>query len=461
MADNMAIGFDGQRLPASVEAEQSVLGSILIEPSCITLVTSQLKPEYFYIPQHQEIYKVLCEMFELSIAIDFVAVLERLKNAGVYDETGGKAYLTQLAQIVPTAANVQNYVSIVRERYYSRALIIAAQEIIHDATDNVMDADKLISSAEQKIYDIRSGKDLSGLTHIKDVIKDETYERLTKMNDPETRDEYIGMKTGFSQLDRVIGGLNKSDMIIIGARPGMGKTAFALNLARNAAVNKDKTVCFFSLEMTRDQLAQRMLSNEASIESDHLRSGELTPDEWTRLAQAGQSLSGTNIYFDETPGITVPEMKAKLLRMKSVDLVVIDYLGLMQGSSSRAKENRVQEISEITRNLKIMAKDLKVPVICCAQLNRGTEKTGKSHRPSLSDLRESGSIEQDADIVMFLYRETYYKLEGDEQIEEADEHKAELIIAKNRHGGTDKIDLDWDGKYSRFSGVTYTQDDDI
>ncbi len=453
---NLPVDFDGQRLPASVEAEQSVLGSILIDPACISLVAVQIKPEYFYIPQHREIFKVLTEMFELNIAIDFVAVLERLKKAGVYDEAGGKAYLAQLAQAVPTSANVQTYVGIVRERFYARSLIVAAQEIINDASDSALDAESLLNNAEQRIYDIRSGSQLSGLTHIKDVIRDETYDRLTKMNDPETRDDYIGIPSGFSVLDSIIGGLNKSDMVIIGARPGMGKTAFALCLARNVAVNAKKTVCFFSLEMTRDQLAQRMLSNEASIEGDHLRSGELTPDEWTRLAQAGTVLSETNIYFDESSGITVPEMKAKLRRRKDVGMVVIDYLGLMH--AARAKENRVQEISEITRNLKIMAKELNVPVVVCAQLNRGTEKGVKNHRPSLSDLRESGSIEQDADIVMFLYRDTYYDQEGDEVVEKSDPNRAELIIAKNRHGQTGKIDLHWEGKYSRFAGIVYNDD---
>lgn len=246
-------------------------------------------------------------------------------------------------------------------------------------------------------------------------------------------------------------GLNKSDLIILGARPGMGKTSFALNIARNVAVNGGKTVCFFSLEMSREQLAQRMLSSEAGIKSEKLRTGELDADEWTRLAQAGANLSKADIYFDETSTITVPEMKAKLRRMRKVDLVIIDYLGLMK--SARPIDNRVQEVSEITRNLKIMAKELRVPVIACAQLSRGTEAKGKSHKPVLADLRDSGSIEQDADIVLFLYREKYYDSEKDDDQDKGDPNQAECIVAKNRHGEIGSVDLYWDGQYTRFTSV--------
>ena len=439
-----------QRLPYSVEAEQSVLGAILIDPKCINQVASIMKPEFFYFPQHKEIYKILSGMFELNLTIDFVSVLERLKNEGVYDEAGGKSYLAQLAQTVPSSANILTYVGIVRERYYARALILAAQNIIKDATENVMDAGRLLDSAEQKIYEIRDGRDVSGLVHIKEVIENETYDRLTKMTDPETKDDYIGIPSGIALLDKKITGLNKSDLIILGARPGMGKTSFALNIARNVAINAKKTVCFFSLEMTRDQLAQRMLSNEASIKSEKLRTGDLTTDEWTRLVQAGANLSEANLYFDETSAITVPEMKAKLMRMKNKpNLVIIDYLGLMK--SAKSTENRVQEVSDITRNLKIMAKELNIPIIVCAQLSRGTEAKGKSHKPALSDLRESGSIEQDADIVLFLYRDVYYDSEKGDTEDRGDPNKAECIIAKNRHGETGSIDLYWDGQFTRFA----------
>lgn len=452
MADEKLIyDLEGGRLPYSVEAEQAVLGSVIIDPKCLNEIAVQMKTEYFYIPQHREIYSAMSAMYELSQTIDFVSLLEKLKSDGVYDEAGGKAYLTQLVQTVPSAANVLTYVAIIRERYYARALMTAAQDIIKDVNENELDSGRLLDNAEQRIFEIRQGREISGLTHIKSVIENETYDRLSKMADPETRADYIGIPSGIGDLDKMITGLNKSDLIILGARPGMGKTSFALNIVRNVAMNTGRTVCFFSLEMTRDQLAQRMLSSEAGIKSEKLRTGELDDDEWTRLAQAGDALSKANIYFDETSAITVPEMKAKLRRMKQVDLVVIDYLGLMK--SARPTENRVQEVSEITRNLKIMAKDLKVPVIACAQLSRGTEAKGKSHRPALSDLRESGSIEQDADIVLFLYREAYYDGEKSDDEDRSDETRAECIVAKNRHGEIGTVDLHWDGQFTRFTSV--------
>jgi len=449
--EKMIYNLDGGRLPYSVEAEQAVLGAILIDPKCLSEVAVQMSTEYFYIPQHKEIYAAMSSMYELSQTIDFVSLLEKLKNDGVYDEAGGKAYLTQLVQTVPSSANILTHIAIIKERYYARSLMNAAQNIIKDINDGEMDSGKLIDNAEQSIYEIRQGREVSGLTHIKSVIENETYDRLTKMSNPDTRDDYIGIPCGIGELDRMITGLNKSDLIILGARPGMGKTSFALNIVRNVAVTSGKTVCFFSLEMSRDQLAQRMLSSEAGIKSEKLRTGDLSDDEWTRLAQAGDNLSKANIFFDETSNITVPEIKAKLRRMKKVDLVVIDYLGLMK--SARNIENRVQEVSEITRNLKIMAKDLKVPVIACAQLSRGTETKGKSHKPALSDLRDSGSIEQDADIVLFLYRDTYYDNEKSDDEDRSDPNKAECIVAKNRHGEIGSVDLYWDGQFTRFTSM--------
>lgn len=450
MADNdRFIDFEGQALPFSTEAEQSVLGAILIDPPSILMVGDILKPEYFYIPQHKAIYSALANMFELNMSIDFITLLERLKSMGTYDEAGGKAYLTQLVQMVPSAANILSYALIIREKFYVRSLILAARDIINDSTGGVADASLLLDSAEQRIFEIRQGRETTGLKHIRDVIQQETYDRLTKISNPETKEDYLGIPSGISELDKVITGLNKSDLIILGARPGMGKTSFALNIARNVAVGSGRTVCFFSLEMTRDQLAQRMISNEASIKSEKLRTGELSTDEWTRIAQAGETLCGADIYFDETSGITVPEMKARLRRLKQVDLVIIDYLQLMK--SAKRTENRVQEVSDITRNLKIMAKELAVPVIVCAQLSRGTEAKGKSHRPGLADLRESGSIEQDADIVLFLYREDYYAQENDDPDNQPDQHKAECIVAKNRHGETRTVDLHWDGQFTRFT----------
>ena len=452
MSDEKLIyNIDGGRLPYSVEAEQSVLGSVLIDPKCLNDIAVSMKTEYFYIPQHREIYKAMASMYELSQTIDYVSLLEKLKKDGVYDEAGGKAYLTQLVQTVPTSANVLTYVAIIREHYYTRSLLTAAQGIIKDVNENTMDSGKLLDSAEQRIYEIRQGREISGLTHIKSVIENETYDRLAKMADPETRNDYIGIPCGIGELDKMITGLNKSDLIILGARPGMGKTSFALNIVRNVAMGTGRTVCFFSLEMTRDQLAQRLLSSEAGIKSEKLRTGDLDEAEWARLATAGENLSKANIYFDESSAITVPEMKAKLRRMKKVDLVVIDYLGLMK--SAKPTDNRVNEVSEITRNLKIMAKELMVPVITCAQLSRGTEAKGKSHKPALSDLRDSGSIEQDADIVLFLYRDTYYDNEKADDEDRSDPNKAECIVAKNRHGEIGTVDLYWDGQFTRFTSV--------
>lgn len=446
----LVLDLEGGKIPYDLDAEQAILGSILIDPACMNHVIPLMKEEYFYIPQHREIYRVLTSMLELNQRIDYIALLDRLKKDGVYDHAGGKAYLKDLAQCVPSSANVLTYVGIVRERYYARALIEASQQIIRDASENNTDAEKLLDSAEQKIYEIREGRAVSGLERIDKVIREETFDRLTKMTNPETRADYVGIPCGIDSLDRMITGLNKSDLIILGARPGMGKTSFALNIVRNVAVNAGKVVAFFSLEMTRDQLAQRMLSGEAAIKSEKLRTGELEQDEWVRLSQAAAHLSESQIYFDETSNITVPEMKAKLRRMKQVDLCVVDYLGLMH--SSQKTDNRVQEISEITRGLKIMAKDLKIPVIACAQLSRGTEGKGlKSHRPALSDLRDSGSIEQDADIVLFLYREKYYDNEKGDDQEKGDPTKAECIVAKNRHGETGTIPLHWDGQYTRFT----------
>ena len=452
MSDNRLIyDIDSGRLPYSVDAEQAVLGSMIIDPNCINDVAVQVRTEYFYIPQHREIYSAISSMYELSQSIDFISLLERLKKDGTYDEAGGKEYLTKLVQTVPSSANVMTYVGIIREQYYQRALMGAAQGIIKDINENAMDSGKLLDSAEQRIFEIRDGREISGLTHIKNVIATETYDRLTKINDPETRDDYIGIPSGIGELDKMLTGLNTSDLIILGARPGMGKTSFALNIARNVALQAGKTVCFFSLEMTRDQLAQRMLSSEAAIKSEKLRTGDLEPEEWTRLTQAGENLSKAEIYFDETSNITVPEMKAKLRRMKRVDLVIIDYLGLMH--TPRQNDNRVQEISEITRSLKIMAKELKVPIIACAQLSRGTEQKGKSHKPALADLRDSGSIEQDADIVLFLYRDAYYDAEKSSDEDLSDNSKSECIVAKNRHGETGVIPLHWDGQYTRFTSV--------
>ncbi len=451
MAEKNDYGFEGMSLPFSNDAEQSVLGAILNDPPSINMVMDKLRAEHFYIPQNRRLYEIVTALSAASQPIEFITILEKLRRDELFDDTSAKSYITNIIQSVATSANIVTHADIIRERFYVRSLIVASRDIIDMASGGVTDANVLLGAAEQKIYEIRQGRDITGLKQLGSVIEGETFVRLSKISNPETRKDYIGIPTGFSELDKLTTGLNRSDLIIVGARPGMGKTAFALNIARNVAVQSGKTVCFFSLEMSRDQLAQRLLSSEAMIESGKLRTAELSSEEWLRLSQAGEHFKDVQMYIDETSGITVPEMKAKLLRMKNVDLVIIDYLGLMQ--SAKRTENRVQEVSDITRNLKIMAKELQVPVICCAQLSRGTEVKGKSHKPALSDLRESGSIEQDADIVLFMYRDKYYQSENDDPNVVIDEHKAECIVAKNRHGGLGSVPLYWDGQYTRFSSV--------
>ena len=439
-------GYDGLKLPFSAEAEQSVLGAILLDSQCLDRIAEILpNPDYFYLANHRLIYAVMLEMFTLGQPIDFVTVLDNLKKDSDFEENTAKTYLLQLAQIVPSIKNAQTYAYIVRDNYDVRTLITTARDIIEDASSGTNDAAMLLDSAEQRIFDIRQGKNMQGLQRINETII-ETFDRLDALNSDENQ-LYQGIPTGIYDLDETITGLNRSDLILLAARPGMGKTSFALNIARHVAVKEKRKVAFFSLEMTKEQLTARLLSTEAMVGGVKLRIGKLADDEWIRLVEAGDVLSKTEIYFDDTPGITVPEMKAKLRRLKNVDLVVIDYLQLMSGG--RRIDNRVQEISEITRNLKIMAKEINVPVLTLSQLSRASEQRS-DHRPLLSDLRDSGSIEQDADIVLFLYRNDYYR-HGDNVDEDFDKNSGECIIAKNRHGETRAVPLHWQGEFMRFT----------
>lgn len=441
--------FDKLSEPYSLEAEQAVLGSILMDPDCFDRISGILRgADCFYIPQHKEIYNIIAERKMLNQKVDALIVAEALKTSGSYDDAGARNYLAQLAASVPSVANVESYAKIVNEKYYLRTLMGAASEMLKSAAEEELPADTIMDAAEQKIYDIRQGAHTSGPVKLADIITNDVYDNLQKLTDPELAAEYKGIPTGFSLLDKYMTGLNRSDLILIGARPAMGKTSFALNLARNVAVQAKKKVVFFSLEMGKEQLAQRMLSTEARVEGRKLRTGELTDDDWQRIAEATVTLSSAELYFDDTANITVPEMKSRVRKMRDVDCVIIDYLQLMTGT--KRTESRVQEVSEITRSLKLMAKDLRIPVITCSQLSRSTEGRGKSHKPQLSDLRESGSIEQDADIVLMLYRESYYDSEKDETVV-VDNDKAQVIIAKNRHGGTGEVDLHWNGMYTRFS----------
>lgn len=451
MADSTLI-TSGVSMPYNLEAEQSVLGSILLDSSCMEEVIQHLKAESFYLPQHRAIFGAMLSMYTSSQAqIDPVLIADVLAKEGHYDEAGGRDYLLQLANSVPSTANVVNYAKIVKEQFYLRSLIRVAREITEQASSGEGDASAILDSAEQKIYDIRQGKDTNGPTKVSEIIVNGVYDRLGKLTG-EDKDKYKGIPTGFGTLDKCITGLNRSDFILIGARPAMGKTSFALNLASNVTMKAKKKCVFFSLEMTKEQLAERLLASQAGVPSTKLRTGELDDDEWRRLGNAAGQFTDVELYLDDTSTITVPEIKSRIRRMKDVDIIMIDYLGLVKPSTR--KENRVQEVSEITRQLKMLAKDLNIPVICCAQLARSTEGRGKNHKPQLSDLRESGSIEQDADIVMFLYREEYYKSELDEdKQDEVDENHTELIVAKNRHGATATIEMTFDKEFTRFRAV--------
>lgn len=455
---NSFSSFDEVNMPYSLEAEQAVLGSILLEPACMTQVNILVKPEYFYLPQHRAIYTIMQEIDALGGKIDPLIVLEKLKSEKVYDDASGKQYLLTLSQIVPSTENVEAYSKIIREKFYIRSLINVSRDIIDDASNSNEPADTLLESAEQKIYDIRQGRVTKGPAKIGDIIVNEVYDKLQKLSSPD-KDKYKGYTTGFTDLDKAITGLNRSDLLIIGARPAMGKTSLALNLARNTAMMGKKKVLFFSLEMTKEQLAQRVLSTEARVESTKMRTGNISGEEWANLATATALLSNCELYFDDTSNMTVSEMKSRIRRLRDVDAVFVDYLQLMK--SGTRVESRVQEVSEITRNLKLMAKDLNIPVVVLAQLARTTEGRGKSHRPQLSDLRESGSIEQDADIVIMLYRDEYYATEGDAPAEDDRPavNEAEFIIAKNRHGPTTTVKVAWNGDYTLFSNLETIRND--
>lgn len=446
-------GYDGLKLPFSSEAEQSVLGAILLDSQCMNLIAEILpRPEYFHLSNHKLIYSAMLEMFTLGQPIDFITVLEKLKREESFDEVNGKTYLLQLAQIVPSIQNAENYARIVRDSYDVRSLMMIARDIIEDASDGLNEASVLLDSAEQKIFDIRRGKNMQGLVKINETLI-EAFDKLDVLNSDD-KSKYQGIPTGIKDLDATLTGLNRSDLILLAARPGMGKTSFALNIARNVAVKEKRKVAFFSLEMTKEQLTSRLLSTESLVPAMKLKTGKLDENEWIRIIEAGDILSKTEIYFDDTPGITVPEMKAKLRRLRNVDLVVIDYLQLMSGG--RRIDNRVQEISEITRNLKIMAKEINVPVVTLSQLSRASEQRS-DHKPVLSDLRDSGSIEQDADVVLFLYRDDYYSSSENVDDDDYDKNGGECIIAKNRHGETRSVPLHWQGEFMRFTAKEGTR----
>lgn len=440
-----------QQISQDITAEQALLGSVLINPACVPEVVAEIGLADFYAEENQHIFAAVYSLFNQGKTIDPVIILEQLKHEGHFEEAGGRAYLFQLMEITPTAGHVKEYIRIVRNNSLLRQLAELGADIRQKALEGQEEASTVAELAEQRIYSLQQGRELRGLEKLSHVIAN-LYTQLDERM--RSNSDIPGLSTGFYGLDNSLTGLNKSDLILVAARPGMGKTAFALTTALNAAKAAvkaktdptDKTgtgVCIFQLEMSREQLASRFLSCQALIESKKLKTGDLTSEDWAKIAHAASILAKLNIYIDDNPSITVAEIKARCRQLgKELGLIIIDYLQLMHSGSKR-NDNRVQEVSEISRSLKIMAKELNVPVLCCSQLSRANEQRGDK-RPMLSDLRESGAIEQDADIVLFIYRDDYYN--------DASEQKniAEISIAKNRHGATGTIELQWVGQYTTF-----------
>ncbi len=441
----MDIGALGRIPPQSLEAEQSVLGSMLIDKEVIPVVMEILRSEDFYRPDHKEIYDVIIELFDRAQPIDLITVSERLKLHGKLELVGGLEYLTNMATAVPTTANVKHYAKLVEEKALLRKLIKTSSDIVDLGYAAGEEVSYILDKAEQGIFDILQKRSSQGFVPIKDVLVD-TFNKLEELYN--NKGHVTGIPTGFNDLDFKTSGLHNSDLILIAARPAMGKTAFALNVAQYAAVHGRVPVAIFSLEMSKEQLVNRMLCSEAMVDSGKMRTGNLEDNDWQKVARALAPLSEAPIFIDDTPGISITEIRAKCRRLKlehNIGLVVIDYLQLMQGSRSKS-ENRQQEISEISRSLKILAKEINIPVITLSQLSRASE-TRTDHRPILSDLRESGAIEQDADIVMFLYRDDYYNPETEKK------NIAEVILAKHRNGSTGTVELVWLGQYTKFANL--------
>ena len=431
-----------RQMPHSLEGEQAVLGSMLIDPECIKDVMDKLQPGDFYLRQNREIFEAIYSMFSYARPVDGITVAEELRKNGTYDEQTTRRYLAELMEITPTSANVMEYVKIVRDKALLRGVAIAASEITAMVQEGIGTASDTLDAAEQKIFAVRRGQSAQDMVPISRVLPD-VLERLGEMT--ESQDHMPGLSSGFSAVDAKITGLNKSDLLLLAARPGMGKTSFALNIALNVARSSRKTVAVFSLEMSAEQLVTRILSGEALVENYRLRTGNLRETDWQKIAAAASVLNQLDIRVDDNPMLSAADMNAKCRRLDNLGLVVIDYLQLMTsaGDKSNRGENRQQVVSDISRMMKIMAKELNVPVICLSQLSRANEKRDDK-RPMLSDLRESGAIEQDADIVMFLYRDDYYNSDSEKR------NIAECIVAKNRHGETGKVELRWLPEYTSF-----------
>ena len=441
-----------RQMPHSLEGEQAVLGSMLIDPDCIKDVMDKLQPGDFYLRQNREIFETIYSMFTYARPVDSITVAEEMQKNGTYDENTTRSYLVQLMEITPTSANVMEYVKIVRDKSLLRAVAQAASEITAMVQEGTGTAGDTLEAAEQRIFAIRRGQSAKDMIPLRQVLP-EVLDRLSEMS--ESENHLPGLSTGLSAVDQKITGLNKSDLILLAARPDMGKTSFALNIALNVAKSTQKTVAVFSLEMSREQLAMRLLSSEACVENNRLKTGSLRETDWEKIAGAATILNKVDIRIDDNPMLSVADMNAKCRRIDNLGLVVIDYLQLMTsaGGKSGGGESRQQVVSDMSRMLKIMAKELNIPVICLSQLSRANEKRDDK-RPMLSDLRESGAIEQDADIVLFLYRDDYYN-------EDSEKHNiAECIVAKNRHGETGKVELRWMPEYTQFATLDNRYDDE-
>lgn len=441
----------GKVPPHDLEAEQAVIGSMLTDKDAVVSSIEVLKEQDFYREDNRFIYVAILNLYNRAEPIDIITVKSELESMGKLEQVGGLEYLAELPEKVPTTANAIKYIKIVEEKSILRNLIKTANEIIELGYDPTEDVEDIMESAEKKIFNIMQDKNQKGYTPIKDVL----VESFTQLEELYNRKQHItGVPTGFSELDYKTAGFHGSDLILIAARPAMGKSAFALNIATNAAIKSNVPVAIFSLEMSKEQMVNRILCSEAMVDSNKVRTGKLEEDDWVKLAGAIGPLSESEIYIDDTPGISVMEIRAKCRKLKlekNIGMVVIDYLQLVQGSNKRSA-SREQEISEISRSLKILAKEIDVPVVALSQLSRAVEQR-PDHRPMLSDLRESGAIEQDADIVMFLYRDDYYNQESEKK------DIAEVIIAKHRGGSTGTVDLLWLGSYTKFVNLEKRFDD--
>ena len=441
----------GKVPPHDIEAEQAILGSMLTDKDAVIAAIEVLRDEDFYREDNKLIYTTILNLYNRAEPIDIITVKAELESMGKFDQVGGLEYLAALPENVPTTANATKYIKIVEEKSTLRKLIKTANEIIELGYDTTEDVEDIMGGAEKKIFDIMQNKAKKGYSPIKDVL----VESFTKLEELYNRKQHItGVPSGFVELDYKTAGFHGSDLVLIAARPAMGKTAFALNIASNAAIRGRVPVAIFSLEMSKEQLVNRVLSSEAMVDSNKVRTGKLEENDWTKLAEAIGPLSEAEIYIDDTPGININEIRAKCRKLKlekNIGMVVIDYLQLIQGTNKR-NGSREQEISEISRSLKILAKELNVPVIALSQLSRAAEQR-PDHRPMLSDLRESGAIEQDADIVMFLYRDDYYNKDSEKK------DIAEVIIAKHRGGSTGTVELLWLGNYTKFVNLEKRFDD--